>query len=89
VLGYDVALISLDLAALWLGQGRTREIAAMLGETLSTFQALRIHREAIATLLMLHEAAEAERLNMTLLRAAAAKLRQCEATPGREPRAGR
>jgi tetratricopeptide (TPR) repeat protein len=79
---YLVALISLDLAALWLKEGRTAEIAAMLAETLATFRALCIHREAIATLLMLGEAAEAERLNLTLLRAAAAKLRQFESDPG-------
>jgi tetratricopeptide (TPR) repeat protein len=81
-LAYDVALVSLDIAALWLSQGRMAEIASLLGETLAVFRALSIHREAIATLLMLGEAAETERLNLTLLRAAAAKLRQFESDPG-------
>jgi tetratricopeptide (TPR) repeat protein len=73
-LTYVEALISLDLAALWLGQGRTSEISALIEEILGTFRALGIHREAIAVLLMLEEAVAADRLTLALLGSAAAKL---------------
>lgn len=81
-LAYDEALISLDLAALWLAQGRMAEIGALVEEMLGTFRALGIRREAIAVLLMLEEAAGAERLTAALLRAAAASLRKLEGEAG-------
>jgi tetratricopeptide (TPR) repeat protein len=81
-LAYVEALISLDLAALWLAQGRTAEIGSLLAEVLGTFRALGIRREAIAVLLMLEEAANAERLTVALVGSAAASLRKLEAESG-------
>ncbi len=81
-LAYVEALISLDLAALWLTQGRTAEIGALLAEVLGTFRALGIRREAIAVLLMLEEAAQAERLTASLVTSAAARLRKLEGEGG-------
>lgn len=81
-LAYVEALISLDLAALWLAQGRTAEIGALLAEVLGTFCALGIRREAIAVVLMLEEAANAERLTVALVGSAAASLRKLEAESG-------
>lgn len=81
-LAYVEALISLDLAALWLTQGRTEEVGALLAEVLGTFRALGIRREAIAVLLMLEEAANAERLTVALVGSAAASLRKLEAESG-------
>jgi tetratricopeptide (TPR) repeat protein len=77
-LAYDVALVSLDLAELWLGQGRTGEIGEMVGEMLGTFQSLGIRREAIAVLLLLQRTVAAERLTAAVLRSAAAELRRLE-----------
>jgi tetratricopeptide (TPR) repeat protein len=77
-LAYVEALISLDLAALWLRQGRKDEIRPLVEEMLGTFRALDIRREATAVLLMLAEAAAAERLTPALLRSAAARLRRLE-----------
>jgi tetratricopeptide (TPR) repeat protein len=77
-LAYVEALVSLDLAALWLRKGRKDEIGALVEEMLGTFRALGIHREAIAVLLMLEEAAAADRLSQALLRSAVARLRRLE-----------
>jgi tetratricopeptide (TPR) repeat protein len=81
-LAYVEALISLDLAALWLAEGRTAEVGALVAEMLGTFRALGIRREATAVLLMLAEAAGAERLTVALLRTAAASLRTLEGESG-------
>jgi hypothetical protein len=80
-LPYDMALVSLELAAVWLEQGRTREIQVLLDETVATFQARGIRREAIAALLMLREAIERERATAVLLRTVASELQRLEAEP--------
>ena len=80
-LPYDLALASLDLAALWLEQGRTREIRTLLDETVAVFQARGIRREAIAALLMLREAIEMERATASLLRTVASELQRLESEP--------
>ena len=77
-LSYDMALVSLELAAVWLEQGRTREIRELLDETVATFQARGIRREAIAALLMLREAIERERATAVLLRTVASELQRLE-----------
>ena len=78
---YDMALVSLELAAVWLAQGRTREIQELLDETVATFQARGIRREAIAALLMIREAVERERATAVLLRTVASELQRLEREP--------
>jgi tetratricopeptide (TPR) repeat protein len=80
-LPYDMAIVALDLAALWLEQGRNREIQALLDETVRVFQARGIRREAIAALLMLREAFERERATAALVRTVAAELQRLEGEP--------
>lgn len=75
-LPYDLALASLDLASLWLEQGRIREIRVVLDETVAVFEARGIRREAIAALLMLREAIEMERATAALLRTVASELQR-------------
>ena len=77
-LSYDMALVSLELAAVWLEQGRSRDIQELLDETIATFQARGIRREAIAALLMLREAIERERATAVLLRTVASELQRLE-----------
>lgn len=60
-LHYQAALVSLDLAAVWLNQGKTAEARVLVGELVATFQARRIAREALAALVLLKEAFELER----------------------------
>jgi tetratricopeptide (TPR) repeat protein len=85
-LPYDAALASLDLAALWLRQGRTGEIAELLDETVRVFRARGIQREAIAALLLAREAIARETAGEALLRTlrtAAGELQRIEREPAR------
>ncbi|HKV06920.1 MAG TPA: hypothetical protein VJ725_02205 [Thermoanaerobaculia bacterium] len=82
-LPYTAALASLDLAALWLEQGRTAETRDLVEELLATFRALDIRREAIAALLMLREAFHKDQATLALLRTVASELQRLEREPGR------
>lgn len=79
---YDIALVSLELAEVWMDEGRTREIRALLDDTVAIFRAKGIRREAIATLLMLREAIERQNATVSLLRAAASQLEELYSEPG-------
>lgn len=59
-LPYDVALVSLELAALCAGQGRTAEVRQIAAEMLPLFSSRQIHREALAALTLWCRAVEAE-----------------------------
>ncbi len=64
----EAAVVSLDLAMLWLQQGRTAEILESVEEILETFRALGIRREAVAALLVLRRAIDHERATSELAR---------------------
>jgi len=67
---YQTALASLDLAAVWLSQGKIAETRALVGELVATFQARRIAREALAALVLFKEAFDLDRTGpLELLRA--------------------
>ncbi|HKH49846.1 MAG TPA: hypothetical protein VKM72_34770 [Thermoanaerobaculia bacterium] len=55
-LHYHAAVASLDLAAVWLSQGKTAETRALVEELVTTFRARRIAREALAALVLLRKA---------------------------------
>lgn len=59
-LGYDAALVSLELAELYARQGRTGEMKRLAVEMIPIFRSRDVHREAIAALLVLRQAIEAE-----------------------------
>ncbi|HTQ81380.1 MAG TPA: hypothetical protein VMM92_15385, partial [Thermoanaerobaculia bacterium] len=80
-LPYQLAVVALDLAEVWLSQGRTTELRELVEETLYTFQTLGIRREAIASLLMLKEAVAAERTTAALLRVVASQLQRLQYEP--------
>jgi hypothetical protein len=71
--GY-VALVSLDLSALWLRAGRTAEIMAMIEETIAIFRTHGMSREAITTLLIVREALNKQQVTEALLHATASEL---------------
>ena len=81
-LPYDAALVSLDLAVIWLHRGWTSQIRGLIDETLAIFRARGIRREAIGALLMLREAFEKDRATVALLRNVASKLQRLEHEPG-------
>jgi tetratricopeptide (TPR) repeat protein len=65
--GFSAAEVSLDLAALYAGQGRSAEMRRLAQEMLPIFQARDLHREAIAALITFQQALEMERVNTQLL----------------------
>lgn len=73
-MGYDAALVSLDLALLFAQQGRTAELRRLAAEILPVFESRDVHREAMAALLLFQNAAEEERLTVELVRNLAAYL---------------
>jgi tetratricopeptide (TPR) repeat protein len=81
-MGYDAALVSLDLAALYLKEGRTAATAALAREMIPIFEAEDIHREALAALAVFKEAAIRERLSVDLLSRVARYLEEARTNPG-------
>ena len=53
---YHAANMGLDLAEIWLRQGRTREMKELVLETLEVFRSRYVARESIVALLMLRDA---------------------------------
>lgn len=81
-MGYDAALVSLDLAALYLKEGRTAETANLAREMVPIFEAEDIHREALAALAVFQEAALRHRLSADLLSRVARYLEEARTNPG-------
>ncbi|HEY8019853.1 MAG TPA: hypothetical protein VIH93_02055 [Thermoanaerobaculia bacterium] len=73
-MGFDAALVSLDLAVLYAAEGCIAEIKQLAAEIMPVFESREVHREAIAALIMFQQAAEEERLTVALARHLAAFL---------------
>ncbi|HSG40788.1 MAG TPA: hypothetical protein VLE27_14195, partial [Thermoanaerobaculia bacterium] len=73
-IGYDVAMVSLDLTLLYLRQGRASEVRRLAEETVALFEAQEVHREALAALLLLREAARREEVTVSIVREVAERL---------------
>jgi tetratricopeptide (TPR) repeat protein len=81
-LGYDAALLSLDLAGIYAQQGRGGEMRRLAEEMIPIFQSRDVHREATAALIVFQKAAEMERVTLGLVQELRDYLRQCRKTPG-------
>lgn len=75
-LAFDVALASLDLATIYSRLDRHGEVRRLAEETLPIFHSREVHREALATFLVFHEAARRDRASVALIREVAGKLRR-------------
>ena len=82
-LPYEVALVSLDMAVLWLRAGRTADIADLLDQTIGIFQTRGICREATSMLLILREAFRRDQATEALVRKVATELLRLEDVPAR------
>jgi tetratricopeptide (TPR) repeat protein len=78
---YDAAAVSLDLAILYAEQKRTAELKQLAAEMLPIFTAWNIHREALAALMFLKQAVDAERLTVQTAMGVAQFLRRAEVDP--------
>jgi hypothetical protein len=82
---FDAALATLELSALLLEDGNMAEVKALVAEIVDVFEAQAVHREALATLLILQRAAEKETATVSLAREVIAILeRVCTPERSRE-----
>ena len=79
-LAYEVAVVSLDLATVYVKLGFVEEVRQTVTEALPTFRALQVDRETIASLLQLQQVADQEAQALNLIRMISARLEQF---PGR------
>ncbi len=80
-LPFDVALASLDLAAVYCEQGRIAKMKRLAAESLPVFHALGIHREALAALALFERAAERERVSLRFIAELAGYLQRARSDP--------
>jgi tetratricopeptide (TPR) repeat protein len=81
-IAFDAAQASLDLAVLSLRQGRPAEVKRLAGQIVAVFKAQRVHREALAAVIVFHEAAEQERATAELAKKLSDFLRRAQHAPG-------
>ena len=75
-MGYDAALVSLDLARLYAQEGCADDLKKLASELMPIFESRDVHREAIVALLMFQRACEEERMTVEMIREVAAFLRR-------------
>jgi tetratricopeptide (TPR) repeat protein len=80
-MAYDVALVSLEIAILYAGQGRTDQVKTLARHMTPIFQAHAIHREALAALTLFRQAAEREQVTQDLARELLSYLRKARCNP--------
>ncbi len=75
---FDAALVSLDLAALYLRQNRTAEVKKLATGMVKTFLDLKVHKEALPAARLFQEAAVREQATVELVGRLAAYLRRAQ-----------
>ncbi len=80
-IGYDAALVSLDLAALYAAHGRMAEVRQLAEEMLPIFRSRDVHREALAALLVFQHAARTEAVTVQMVEQMATYLRRARRNP--------
>jgi tetratricopeptide (TPR) repeat protein len=80
-LSYDAALASLDLAGVYVVQGRTADVSRVAEETLKVFQSYNTHREAIAALLVFCASARLNQAGLDLVREISGFLKRARNNP--------
>jgi len=80
-LAYDAALAGLDLAGVYAAQGRRADTRRVAEEIRVIFQSLSIHREALAAILVFHQAAMQDEAEAQLIDDVARFLKRCRHNP--------
>ncbi|HEX3526143.1 MAG TPA: hypothetical protein VH988_03675 [Thermoanaerobaculia bacterium] len=81
-IGYDAAMVSLDLAVLYLRWGRTAEVRRVAEEMLPIFASQDVDPEALAALALFQEAARQEQLTVEKAIEVMDYLRKARCEPG-------
>lgn len=81
-LGYQAALICLDLAAVCLRLGKKSQVRKLVEEMVATFRAVGVEREAMAAMLMLTDAVEKDQTTLELLALVSGVLQRLQRGPG-------
>lgn len=71
---YEVALVSLDLAAVYVKLGLVEELRDTVATTLPVFRSLRVERKVIASLLQLQQVADQEYQALELIRVLSSRI---------------
>lgn len=78
---YDASMVALDLAGLYLRQGRNAEVRQVAAEMLPTFLSQDVHRQAVAALTAFQQAAEMDQATPLLIQEVAAYLMRARKNP--------
>ena len=79
---YDVALIHLDLSAVFLAAGRSNEVRQLAEELVAVFDGFGVHREAITALALYRDAVALDQVSESEISELAAYLRAAAVDPG-------
>jgi transcriptional regulator with XRE-family HTH domain len=78
---YDAALVTLELAVIFLRQGRTDMVKTLAVHMAPIFRSNGVHREALAALTLFRQAAEQEKVTLDLAERLVAFLRKAQHDP--------
>lgn len=78
---YDAAAVSLELAGIYLRQGRTSELKDLAAEVIPVFRSRDVHQEAFAALLLFQRAVEMETLTLRMVEEVSEVLRRFRGQP--------
>lgn len=78
---YDAALLGLELAALWLRQGRAAEVRTLAEEMYETFELLEVHQAAQQALYFVREACRWQRLTVPMIQHVRSFMEQATRNP--------
>ncbi len=81
-LDWDAAMVSLDLAGVYVRQGRTADVLYLAEEMLVVFGARDIHREALQALAYLCSAARLEGVGISLIQEVSDFVKEVRTNPG-------
>ncbi|HEX2225398.1 MAG TPA: hypothetical protein VHN15_14450 [Thermoanaerobaculia bacterium] len=80
-LGYDASMVTLDLASLYLRQGRHQEVKGLATAMFPIFLSQDVHRQAIAALAVFQQAAERDLATASLVEEIASYLLRARKNP--------